>query len=98
MRLFAFEQRSVPGFYPPEMEEEIIRAAEEGDSVGGIVECLGLNLPIGLGSPIFDTLDGDLAKMLFNIPAVKGVEFGAGFQAASMKGSENNDEYGRAEL
>jgi len=76
-----------------EMEEEIIRAAEEGDSVGGIVECLGLNLPIGLGSPIFDTLDGDLAKMLFNIPAVKGVEFGAGFQAASMKGSENNDEY-----
>lgn len=76
-----------------EMEEEITRVAREGDSLGGVVECLGLNLPVGLGSPIFDSLDGDLAKMLFDIPAVKGVEFGAGFNVASMKGSENNDEY-----
>jgi Chorismate synthase len=51
----------------------------EGDTIGGIVETIALNLPIGLGEPPIDTLDGDLAKALFMIPAVKGVEFGAGF-------------------
>ncbi len=62
-----------------------------GDSLGGIVECIALNVPVGLGEPVFDTLEGDLAKAFFAIPAVKGVEFGAGFAAARMKGSENND-------
>jgi len=75
------------------MEKEILKAAEEGDSVGGVVEGLALGVPVGLGEPVFDSLDSDIAKMLFNIPAVKGVEFGAGFKAASLKGSENNDEY-----
>jgi chorismate synthase len=75
------------------MINEILSAAKEGDSVGGIVEAIALNVPAGLGEPIFDSLDADIAKMLFNIPAVKGVEFGAGFKVASMRGSEANDQY-----
>jgi len=75
------------------MKEEILKASEDGDSVGGVIEGLALNVPTGLGDPIFDTLDSDIAKLMFNIPAVKGVGFGAGFEAASMKGSENNDQY-----
>jgi chorismate synthase len=66
---------------------------KEGNSLGGIIEGVALNVPIGLGEPLFDTLDGDLAKALLAIPAVKGVEFGAGFAAARKKGSENNDPF-----
>jgi len=77
-----------------EMEETILRAKKEGDSVGGIVECVASNLPVGVGEPIFDSLDAEIAKMLFGVPAVKGVEFGVGFEAAKMRGSENNDPYG----
>jgi len=77
-----------------EMEETILRAKKEGDSVGGIVECVAFNLPVGVGEPIFDSLDAEIAKMLFDVPAVKGVEFGVGFEAAKMRGSENNDSYG----
>ena len=69
----------------------IAQARKRGDSLGGIIESIALNVPAGLGEPVFDTLEGDLAKALFAIPAVKGVEFGAGFAAAKMKGSENND-------
>ena len=76
-----------------EMEKAILDAKKEGDSVGGVVECVALNLPVGVGEPIFDSLDADIAKILFDIPAVKGVEFGVGFGAAKMKGSENNDPY-----
>ncbi len=75
------------------MRKAIIKAAEEGDSVGGIVEGLAINLPAGIGEPIFDSLDSDLAKILFSIPGVKGVEFGLGFKASRVKGSINNDEY-----
>lgn len=75
------------------MENAILKAKGEGDSLGGIVECSALNVPAGLGEPLFDSLDADIAKMLFNVPAVKGVEFGAGFKAAGLKGSENNDAY-----
>jgi len=76
-----------------EMTRAIEQAREEGDSVGGIVEGMALNVPVGLGEPVFDTLEGELAKALFAIPAVKGVEFGSGFQAANRKGSENNDPF-----
>jgi chorismate synthase len=75
------------------MEEAIVNAREEGDSLGGIIECLALNVPAGVGEPLFDSLDADIAKILLAIPAVKGVEFGAGFKAAELKGSENNDAY-----
>lgn len=75
------------------MEEAIIAARSEGDSLGGIVECIALNMPVGIGEPLFDALDADLAKALFGVSAVKGVEFGAGFRAASIRGSENNDAF-----
>ncbi|MBN1693448.1 MAG: chorismate synthase [Dehalococcoidales bacterium] len=65
----------------------------EGDSLGGIIEGIALNVPVGLGEPIFESLNGELAKSLADIPAVKGVEFGAGFTAARLKGSENNDPF-----
>lgn len=75
------------------MERAIERAAQGGDSVGGIVEAVALGLPVGLGEPVCDTLEGELAKAYYAIPAVKGVEFGAGFAAARMRGSANNDPY-----
>jgi len=75
------------------MEEYISRVIETGDSIGGIVETIVYNVPPGLGEPPIDTLDGDLAKALFAIPGVKGVEFGAGFKLATMHGSEANDEW-----
>jgi chorismate synthase len=75
------------------MEQAIIAAKAEGDSLGGVVECVALNMPSGVGEPLFDTLDGDLAKALFCVPAVKGVEFGVGFKASELKGSQNNDAF-----
>ena len=75
------------------MARVIEQAKEEGDSVGGIIEGIALNVPVGLGEPVFDTLEGDLAKALFAIPAIKGVEFGSGFSAAGKRGSENNDPF-----
>ena len=75
------------------MMERITAAAEQGDSVGGIIEGTALNLPVGLGEPVFDKLDAELAKALFTLPAVKGVEFGSGFQSARLLGSENNDPF-----
>ena len=71
----------------------ILEAKKVGDSVGGVVECIALNVPAGIGAPIFGSLDADISKLLFSIPAVKGVEFGAGFHASRLKGSENNDQY-----
>jgi chorismate synthase len=75
------------------MIRAIEKAKKEGDSLGGIIEGIALGLPVGLGEPVFDTLDGELARALFAIPAVKGVEFGSGFQAARKRGSENNDPF-----
>lgn len=75
------------------MAEAIEQARSEGDSLGGIIEGIALNVPVGLGEPVFDTLEGDLSRALFAIPAVKGVEFGAGFSAAGKRGSENNDPF-----
>ncbi len=76
-----------------EMGRAIARAGEEKDSLGGIIEGVALNVPAGLGEPVFDRLDGELARALFAIPAVKGVEFGAGFALARMKGSQSNDPF-----
>jgi chorismate synthase len=75
------------------MEAAIVAARKEGDSLGGIIEIIGANVPAGVGEPLFDALDANIAKALYTIPAVKGVEFGAGFKAASLKGSENNDAF-----
>ena len=75
------------------MVDHIIQAREKGDSVGGVVEVVAQGVPAGLGEPVFDRLDADLAKALMSIPAVKGIEVGIGFAAAEMYGSECNDPY-----
>lgn len=75
------------------MTEAIRTAKSEGDSVGGVIECMITGFPGGVGDPFFDGLESRLSQMLFSIPAVKGVEFGAGFAAASLRGSENNDPF-----
>jgi chorismate synthase len=73
------------------MRAEIEAAARDGDSVGGTVRCMVFGPPMGMGEPFFDTVEGELAKFIFAIPGVKGIEFGAGFRAAGMRGSEHND-------
>lgn len=75
------------------MRNVITTAREEMDSVGGVVETAVINLPVGIGDPFFDSVESTLAHLLFSIPGVKGVEFGAGFDISRMKGSEANDEY-----
>ena len=74
-----------------DLEKGLQRAIDAKDSVGGIVECRINGVPVGLGEPYFDSIESVLSHMLFTIPAVKGVEFGAGFAAAKMFGSEHND-------
>ena len=71
----------------------MVQAAEEGDSVGGILETVVTGVPSGVGEPWFDTMESMLAHALFSVPAVKGVEFGEGFRFADMKGSEANDAF-----
>lgn len=76
-----------------EWETLVDAAVAEGDSIGGIVECVCKNVPIGLGEPFFDSMESQIAHLAFSIPAVRGIEFGDGFAAARMKGSEHNDCY-----
>ena len=76
-----------------EMRRAVEKAAEAGDSVGGVLETMVTGLPAGVGEPWFDTLESQLAHALFSIPAVKGVEFGDGFALADMRGSEANDAF-----
>jgi chorismate synthase len=73
------------------MEEAVSNTKKEGDSLGGIAEIRVTGCPAGLGDPVFDKLDADLAKAVMSVGTVKGVEIGAGFEAARLKGSENND-------
>ena len=75
------------------MQQVILAAKRDLDSVGGVIECAAIGLPAGLGDPMFDGLENRLAAALFGIPAVKGVEFGAGFTAAARWGSEINDPF-----
>lgn len=75
------------------MRDEIEKARLSLDSVGGIIECFAVGLPVGLGGNMFDTVEGKLASILFGVPAVKGVEFGLGFGFADKRASEVNDEY-----
>lgn len=75
------------------MQAEIAAAKAAGDSVGGVIECAVTGLPVGLGEPMFDGMENRIAAIVFGIPAVRGVEFGAGFAAAAMHGSEHNDAY-----
>lgn len=76
-----------------EMQDRIIKVRAEGDSLGGVIETAVLGLPAGVGEPWFDTVESMLSHAVFSIPAVKGIEFGAGFSIAEMKGSEANDPF-----
>ncbi len=75
------------------MQAAIAQAKAQGDSLGGVIECAVLGLPAGLGDPMFGGMENRIAGIVFGIPAVKGVEFGAGFAAAKLRGSQNNDSY-----
>ena len=76
-----------------QMREAILTAKSDCDSVGGVIECFATGLPAGLGDPMFDGVENRLARAIWGVPAVRGVEFGAGFAAASMRGSAHNDAY-----
>jgi len=73
------------------MKKQVLEASAEGDSTGGVVEVIALDVPAGLGEPVFNKLDAEIARALMSIGSVKGVEIGAGFRAARMRGSEMND-------
>ena len=73
------------------IDQAIDDAIAKGDSVGGIVECRSVNIPIGLGEPFFDSVESVISHLVFAIPAIKGIEFGSGFKAAEMYGSEHTD-------
>lgn len=75
------------------MQEQITQARLQQDSIGGSIECAVIGLPAGIGNPMFSGLESRISAIVFGIPAIKGIEFGAGFQAASMRGSEHNDPY-----
>ena len=80
-----------------EMEAAAMATRRDGDSVGGVLECLVTGLPAGLGAPFFDSVESQLSHLLFSVPAVKGVEFGEGFGFAALRGSEANDAFRMAE-
>lgn len=75
----------------PDIEKAVHNAIEEKDSIGGIIECCISKIPPALGEPFFDSVEAVMSHMIFSIPAIKGIEFGSGFQAARMKGSVHND-------
>lgn len=75
------------------MQELILQAKKDLDSIGGIIETAIINVPVGIGSPFFDSIESKLSHMIFSIPAVKGIEFGEGFNMTNLKGSQANDEY-----
>jgi chorismate synthase len=79
--------------YAERMIELIEQVRRQGDSIGGVVECVARNVPKGLGEPVFDKLEADLAKAMMSLPATKGFEIGSGFAGTLMTGSEHNDEF-----
>lgn len=76
-----------------EMRNTILEARKQGDSVGGVIECAAIGIEAGIGDPFFDSVESTLSHLLFSVPAVKGLEFGLGFESTNIYGSENNDEY-----
>jgi len=95
-QLKAFSEMSFPSFSKDQaaaMQEEIVKARQEQDSIGGTIRCIAMGLPPGLGDPMFDGMENRIAQLAFAIPAVKGIDFGAGFESAAMRGSEHNDPF-----
>ena len=85
--------RAFDGDMAEAMVKEVESARADGDSVGGVVGCFAHNVPAGLGEPVFDKLDALIAQAMLSLGSVKGIEFGNGFEAAALRGSENNDEF-----
>ncbi len=75
----------------PNIDEEVAKALEAGDSVGGLVQCVASGIPLGWGEPFFDPVESTISHIVFAVPAIKGIEFGSGFKAAEMNGSKHND-------
>lgn len=90
---YSNEVRCPDGKVAQRMKDRIVEERGNGDSLGGIVACKVLGIPVGLGEPIFSSVESEISKAVFSIPAVKGIEFGSGFRGARLKGSENNDVY-----
>ncbi|MEM3852034.1 MAG: chorismate synthase [Methanomassiliicoccales archaeon] len=90
---FSNEIRCLDPVLAEKMKGEILMARSNGDSVGGIVECRASGMPAGLGDPFFDSVEGEISKMVFAIPAVRGIQFGSGFASTEMYGSEHNDQF-----
>lgn len=86
-----FEARLISVNGSQNIEAEIDKAVDEGDSVGGIIECKISNVPIGLGEPFFDSIESKISHLVFAVPGIKGIEFGSGFKSTEMRGSEHND-------
>lgn len=94
--LSALKDQTLPVLTPglaEKMAEAILSAKEQSDSVGGVVECMALGLPAGLGAPFFDSAEAVLSHLMFSVPAVKGLSFGAGFPMADLRGSQVNDAF-----
>lgn len=85
------EARLIEAGGETDIEAAIAKAVEQQDSIGGMVECRANGLPVGLGEPFFDSLESLISHAVFSVPAIKGIEFGSGFKAAGMKGSQHND-------
>jgi chorismate synthase len=94
-KLFEIREKSIVRAINPQksklMEQLVEKVKKEKDSIGGLVKCIISGFPEGKGDPIFNSIESIISKAIFSIPAIKGIEFGAGFKAARMKGSEHND-------
>ncbi len=83
--------RSLDSGLSKKMEDQIQKVKDAQDSIGGTIKCIVSNFPPGIGGPIFNSIESNISKAIFSIPSIKGIEFGKGFKAAQMKGSEHND-------
>lgn len=83
--------QQVKGEEHPQWSQLIDNAVKEGDSIGGVIECICSSVPVGMGEPFFDSMESQIAHLAFSIPGVRGIEFGDGFASAAMYGSEHND-------
>jgi chorismate synthase len=92
-RLNSMELPLINSVLEGEMRDVILKAKNDGDSIGGTVQCAIIGLEAGIGNPFFDSIESTLAHLMFSIPAIKGIEFGKGFEMASGRGSEYKDEY-----
>jgi chorismate synthase len=90
--LVTFEARLIEAGGSEDIDKAVEAAMRDKDSIGGIVECRISNVPVGLGEPFFDSVESLISHIVFSVPAVKGIEFGAGFAGSRMRGSEHNDE------